>query len=96
MASPCRPRAVLFGRHASEDITREDAEASIEAVRAIRAHVDRVIAAQIDELVPARQKGLDHWRGIRLESARARVSAPEDANAPDAARADPDPSPPKA
>ena len=56
MASPCRPRAVLFGRHASEDITREDAEASIEAVRAIRAHVDRVIAAQIDELVPARQK----------------------------------------
>jgi hypothetical protein len=63
--------AIMFGRHPSEDLTRADAEASLNAVRNMRAHIDGVISGQIDEIVAARERGEeDQWRALRLLSPR--------------------------
>jgi hypothetical protein len=41
----------------------------------LRAHIDRVVAAQIDEVVAARERGKeDQWRALRFLSPRPESS----------------------
>jgi len=84
---------ILYGWVPSEDVTRADAEASIEAVRNVRAHVERVVSAQIDEIVAAREQGKeDQWRALRFLSPRPVETPPsEDSNADEAEQADSEP-----
>ena len=84
---------ILYGWLPSEDVTREEAEASIEAVRNMRAHIDRVIGTQIDEIVAAREQGNeDQWRALRFLRPRP-VESPqsEESNTVKAERAEDEP-----
>ena len=58
---------VIFGWDPDDDITEEQAKASVQAVRAMRDHIDRVVAQQVGELGGPKQ---DQWRALRAISPR--------------------------
>jgi hypothetical protein len=58
---------VFFGWDPDEDVTEEQAKASLQAVRAIRDHIDRVVTQQVGELGGPKQ---DQWRALRAISPR--------------------------
>jgi hypothetical protein len=58
---------VFFGWDPDEDVTEVQAKASLQAVRAMRDHIDRVVGQQVAELGGPKQ---DQWRALRAISPR--------------------------
>ena len=57
----------VFSSDPSEDVTEEEAKASLQAVRAMRDHIDRVTVQQVTELGGPAQ---DQWRALRAITPR--------------------------
>jgi hypothetical protein len=73
--------AVISSLHKPEKaVTREGAKASLRAVRDIGAHIDRVLAAQTNEIIGSKGERVDRmdpFRALRLLSPRPNEWPPE-------------------